>query len=111
MSEDKVTPTKSANNDNKSYDSTTEKYPVLPLRDIVVFPYMVVPLFVGRKKSVRAIEEAMLRNRKIVVCSQKNAKTDDPTKEELFDTATVAEILQLSKLPLKFPAKEFQVLH
>ena len=99
MSEDKVTPTKSANNDNKSYDSTTEKYPVLPLRDIVVFPYMVVPLFVGRKKSVRAIEEAMLRNRKIVVCSQKNAKTDDPTKEELFDTATVAEILQLLKMP------------
>ena len=82
--------------------STTETYPVLPLRDIVVFPYMVVPLFVGRKKSVRAIEEAMLKNRKIVVCAQKNAKTDEPTKDELFTTATVAEILQLLKCLMVF---------
>lgn len=79
--------------------TTKEAFPVLPLRDIVVFPYMVVPLFVGRKKSIKAIEEAMLRNRKIVVCSQKNAKTDDPSKDELFTTATVAEILQLLKMP------------
>ncbi|MFZ5953042.1 MAG: endopeptidase La, partial [Candidatus Rifleibacteriota bacterium] len=60
---------------------------------------MVVPLFVGRKKSIRAIEEAMLKNRKIVLCSQKQAKTDDPEVEDLYETGTVAEILQLLKLP------------
>lgn len=97
--DDKKTPAKAENQPNIPVVSTTEVYPVLPLRDIVVFPYMVVPLFVGRKKSVKAIEEAMLRNKRIVVCAQKNAKTDDPTKEELFTTATVAEILQLLKMP------------
>ncbi|MBR4330163.1 MAG: endopeptidase La [Candidatus Riflebacteria bacterium] len=93
------TPAKADDNVNVPVTKITETYPVLPLRDIVVFPYMVVPLFVGRKKSVRAIEEAMLKNRKIVVCAQKNAKTDDPKKDELFTTATVAEILQLLKMP------------
>ncbi len=93
------TPAKADDSDKIPVISSTEVYPVLPLRDIVVFPYMVVPLFVGRKKSVRAIEEAMLKNRKIVVCAQKNAKTDDPTKEELYSIATVAEILQLLKMP------------
>ena len=76
-----------------------EIYPLLPLRDVVVFPYMVVPLFVGRKKSIRAIEEAMLKNRRIILCSQKQAKTDDPEADELYETGTVAEILQLLKLP------------
>ena len=93
------TPAKADDNVNVPVVKMTETYPVLPLRDIVVFPYMVVPLFVGRKKSVRAIEEAMLKNRKIVVCAQKNAKTDEPKKDELFTTATVAEILQLLKMP------------
>jgi len=74
-------------------------YPLLPLRDVVVFPYMVVPLFVGRKKSIRSIEEAMLKDRKIILCAQKNAKTDDPTVDDLYTTGTVAEILQLLKLP------------
>lgn len=81
-----------SNNDN-------EVYPLLPLRDVVVFPYMVVPLFVGRKKSIRAIEEAMLKDRKIVLCTQKHAKTDEPEASELYTTGTVAEILQLLKLP------------
>lgn len=97
--DDKKTPDKAEEENASQVVNTKEIYPVLPLRDIVVFPYMVVPLFVGRKKSVKAIEEAMLKNRKIVVCAQKNAKTDDPTKEELFTTATVAEILQLLKMP------------
>ncbi|HNW36050.1 MAG TPA: LON peptidase substrate-binding domain-containing protein, partial [Candidatus Ozemobacteraceae bacterium] len=74
-------------------------YPLLPLRDVVVFPYMVVPLFVGRKKSIRSIEEAMLKDRKIILCAQKNAKTDDPAVDDLYTTGTVAEILQLLKLP------------
>ncbi|MBF0547823.1 MAG: endopeptidase La [Candidatus Riflebacteria bacterium] len=73
--------------------------PLLPLRDVVVFPFMVVPLFVGRKKSIRSIEEAMLKDRKIILCAQKQAKTDDPNVEELYNTGTVAEILQLLKLP------------
>ncbi len=87
------------NNDDNSGLVGPEVYPLLPLRDVVVFPYMVVPLFVGRKKSIRAIEEAMLKNRKIILCSQKQAKTDDPEAEELFETGTIAEILQLLKLP------------
>jgi ATP-dependent Lon protease len=86
-------------NDSSENYNQTEIYPLLPLRDVVVFPYMVVPLFVGRKKSIRAIEEAMLKNRKIVLCSQKQAKTDDPELEDLYETGTIAEILQLLKLP------------
>ncbi|HEY9069750.1 MAG TPA: endopeptidase La [Candidatus Ozemobacteraceae bacterium] len=74
-------------------------YPLLPLRDVVVFPYMVVPLFVGRKKSIRSIEEAMMKDRKIILCAQKNPKTDDPSVDDLYMTGTVAEILQLLKLP------------
>ena len=58
--------------------------PVLPLRDIVVFPYMVVPLFVGRKKSVKALEKAMSENQQIVLISQLNAKVEDPKKEDLY---------------------------
>lgn len=84
---------------NPDTSGATEIFPLLPLRDVVVFPYMVVPLFVGRKKSIRAIEEAMLKNRKIILCSQKQAKTDDPEAEELYETGTIAEILQLLKLP------------
>lgn len=84
---------------DSSVPNALEVIPLLPLRDVVVFPYMVVPLFVGRKKSIRAIEEAMLKNRKIILCSQKQAKTDDPEAEELYETGTVAEILQLLKLP------------
>ncbi len=76
-----------------------EVHPLLPLRDVVVFPYMVVPLFVGRKKSIRAIEEAMMKDRKIILCSQKQAKTDDPAMTDLYETGTIAEILQLLKLP------------
>lgn len=76
-----------------------QKYPLLPLRDVVVFPYMVVPLFVGRRRSVRSVEEAMLKNRKIVLCSQKQPQSNDPETGELYSTGTVADILQLLKLP------------
>ncbi|MBP7635540.1 LON peptidase substrate-binding domain-containing protein, partial [Candidatus Ozemobacteraceae bacterium] len=80
-------------------DGIKGAYPLLPLRDVVVFPYMVVPLFVGRKKSIRSIEDAMMKDRKIILCAQKVAKTDDPSVEDLYTTGTVAEILQLLKLP------------
>lgn len=73
--------------------------PVLPLREIVVFPYMVIPLFVGRSLSLKAIEVAMESNREILLVSQKNAKTDSPNIEDLHEVGTVAEIMQLLKLP------------
>ena len=74
-------------------------YPVLPLRDIVVFPHMVVPLFVGREKSVRALEDVMQDDKHILMLTQKTSTQDDPTKEDLYTTGTVGTILQLLKLP------------
>ena len=73
--------------------------PLLPLRDIVVFPYMVVPLFVGREKSIQALEQAMARDKEIVLCAQKKAKTNDPTAEDIYPTGTLSEIIQLLRLP------------
>src|ERR1700759_1172221 len=74
-------------------------YPVLPLRDIVVFPGMIVPLFVGREKSVKALEEVMRDDKHILVVTQKNAQDDDPTPEQNYATGTIASVLQLLKLP------------
>ena len=73
--------------------------PLLPLRDIVVFPSMVIPLFVGRDKSVNALEQVMSSDKKIMLITQKSATTDDPKKDDLFDFGTVANVLQLLKLP------------
>src|ERR1700691_6816702 len=73
--------------------------PVLPLRDIVVFPHMIVPLFVGREKSVRALEEVMNDEKQILLLTQKNAAEDDPTAEGLHTIGTLATVLQLLKLP------------
>lgn len=74
-------------------------YPVLPLRDIVVFPHMIVPLFVGRGKSIRALEEAMGQDKQILLATQKDASDDDPKSEDIFNVGTLANILQLLKLP------------
>ena len=76
-----------------------ETYPVLPLRDIVVFPHMIVPLFVGREKSIRALEEVMKGDRHILLATQKNATEDDPATDAIFSTGTLATVLQLLKLP------------
>jgi ATP-dependent Lon protease len=76
-----------------------ELFPVLPLRDIVVFPHMIVPLFVGRDKSVRALEDVMKDDKKILLVAQKDAGDDDPTAEEIYHVGTVATVLQLLKLP------------
>ena len=73
--------------------------PVLPLRDIVVFPHMVVPLFVGRDKSVKALEKVMAGDKRIMLITQKSASVDDPKKDDLFDFGTIANVLQLLKLP------------
>jgi len=78
---------------------STQSYPVLPLRDIVVFPHMIVPLFVGREKSVRALEEVMQDDRQILLASQKDPTVDDPAAEGIFRTGVLANVLQLLKLP------------
>ena len=73
--------------------------PVLPLRDIVVFPHMVAPLFVGRKQSVNALNNVMLGDKKILLLSQKNSEIDNPSENNLYKLGTVAKVLQLLKLP------------
>lgn len=73
--------------------------PVLPLRDIVVFPHMIVPLFVGREKSVRALEAVMKEDKQILLVAQKNAAQDDPSADDIYPIGTVSTILQLLKLP------------
>ena len=78
---------------------TIESYPVLPLRDIVVFPHMIVPLFVGREKSIRALEEVMKADRLILLATQMNAADDDPAVDTIFKAGTLASVLQLLKLP------------
>ncbi len=78
---------------------TVESYPVLPLRDIVVFPHMIVPLFVGREKSIRALEEVMRADKLILLATQINAADDDPSPDAIFKTGTLASVLQLLKLP------------
>ncbi len=74
-------------------------FPVLPLRDIVVFPHMIVPLFVGREKSVRALEDVMKDDKQILLVTQKNAAQDDPTPADIYAVGTVGTVLQLLKLP------------
>ena len=74
-------------------------YPILPLRDIVVFPYMIVPLFVGREKSVKALEQVMNSEKKILLVAQKDASLDEPGAEDLYLMGTLANVLQLLKLP------------
>ncbi|HLT76520.1 MAG TPA: LON peptidase substrate-binding domain-containing protein, partial [Ferrovibrio sp.] len=74
-------------------------FPVLPLRDIVVFPHMIVPLFVGREKSVRALEDVMKDDKQILLVAQKNAGQDNPSAEDIHSVGTIASVLQLLRLP------------
>ena len=73
--------------------------PLLPLRDVVIFPHMVAPLFVGREKSIRALEEAMKTDKKILLSAQKDAKTNDPGPEDIYSIGTVGTIVQMLRLP------------
>ncbi|MCP3870572.1 MAG: endopeptidase La [Gammaproteobacteria bacterium] len=77
----------------------TNTAPVLPLRDVVVYPHMVIPLFVGREKSIKALDTAMQDNKQILLVAQKSAEVDDPKIKDLYDVGTLANILQLLKLP------------
>ncbi|HEB55682.1 MAG TPA: endopeptidase La, partial [Gammaproteobacteria bacterium] len=77
----------------------TKRVPVLPLRDVVVYPHMVIPLFVGREKSIKALEAAMEGDKQILLSAQRSASTDDPAKEDIYSIGTLSNILQLLKLP------------
>ena len=79
--------------------SGADVYAVLPLRDIVVFPHMIVPLFVGREKSIRALEQVMKADKQILLATQKNAADDEPSTEDIYRIGTLASVLQLLKLP------------
>ena len=87
------------NNNPNNPKPTGRVLPLLPLRDIIVFPHMVVPLFVGREKSISALEEAMNNDKEILLAAQKLAKTNDPTPEDIFEMGTVGTIIQLLRLP------------
>ena len=73
--------------------------PLLPLRDIVIFPSMVVPLFVGREKSIKSLQEVMKSDKSIVLVAQKNSEIDDPTEKDLYGYGCLGKVLQLLKLP------------
>jgi len=80
-------------------ENSDKVYPVLPLRDVVVYPHMVIPLFVGRDKSVQALDRAMDGNKQILLAAQKSASEDDPKIDEIYRIGTLSNILQLLKLP------------
>jgi len=84
---------------NKEFLSIPDKLPLLPIRDIVVFPYMVLPLFVAREKSIKSLEEALAKDRLIFLVSQKNLSEDEPTLKDLYRVGTVALVMKMLKLP------------
>lgn len=83
----------------KDDEYKSQGLPVLPLRDVVIYPHMVIPLFVGRDKSIKALEAAMVQNKQIFLVAQKQSQQDDPQVEDLFEIGTVSSVLQLLKLP------------
>jgi ATP-dependent Lon protease len=86
-------------NDGEKKKPVIRNLPLLPLRDIIVFPYMVVPLFVGRERSISALERAMAEDKEIVLAAQKKAKTNEPTPDDIFSVGTIGQIIQLLRLP------------
>src|SRR5438552_2910580 len=87
------------NDDDSTKSAKARKLPLLPLRDIIVFPHMVVPLFVGREKSINALEEAMAHDKEILLAAQKKAKTNEPMPDDIFAIGTLGVIIQLLRLP------------
>src|ERR1051325_4761315 len=85
--------------DVNEYATNLLELPLLPLRDVVVFPHMVIPLFVGRPKSIKALETAMESGKSILLVAQKSAAKDEPSPEDLYDIGSIANILQMLKLP------------
>ncbi len=95
----KIVAKKSSEKKEIDFDANGGIFPVLPLRDIVVFPHMIVPLFVGREKSIAALEEVMQNDKQILLVTQKSAGDDDPSPAAMYDIGTLASVLQLLKLP------------
>ncbi len=89
----------SSNDQDESTLTVSKVLPVLPLRDVVVYPHMVIPLFVGRKKSIKALETAMEQDKKILLVAQQSASLDDPQPDDIYSIGTLSNILQLLKLP------------
>ena len=87
------------NDENNQESNLINNIPVLTLRDVVVYPHMVIPLFVGREKSIRSLDEAMENNKQILLVAQKSAEVDEPGPDDVFEVGTLATILQLLKLP------------
>ena len=85
-----------------SNDNNIKVVPVLPLRDVVVYPYMVIPLFVGRDKSIKALEQATDESKQILLVAQKDSSEDAPDTDGLYETGTLANILQLLKITNNF---------
>ena len=96
---DQVDPGADRGSERSAHPGTGDVMAVLPLRDIVVFPHMIVPLFVGREKSVRALEAVMQDDKQILLVAQSNATQDDPSVDDIYRLGTVSTILQLLKLP------------
>src|ERR1700761_3390013 len=82
-----------------STSSGVQKLPLLPLRDLIIFPHMMMPLFVGREKSINALEEAMSKQTDIVLAAQRDAKTNSPEPKDIYSVGTVGTIIQLLRLP------------
>src|SRR6202140_4199054 len=82
-----------------SSGSGIQKLPLLPLRDLIIFPHMMMPLFVGREKSINALEEAMSKQTDIVLAAQRDAKTNSPEPKDIYSVGTVGTIIQLLRLP------------
>src|SRR3989454_6442812 len=85
--------------DNTPAGGAGVRVPLLPLRDIIVFPHMVVPLFVGRQKSIKALEEAMNKQKYILLAAQREAKTNDPAEDDIYRVGTLGTVVQLLRLP------------
>ena len=84
---------------SKTEKQVIEKLPLLPLRDLIVFPHMMMPLFVGRDKSIAALEDAMSNRTDIVLVAQRDAKTNNPEPEDIYEIGTLGTIIQLLRLP------------
>ena len=86
-------------NVNAAAQGIPDALPVLPVRDVVIFNYMILPLFIGREKSVQAVESALKNGRHLLVCAQREESTDDPAPEDLYSVGTVVQIMRLLKMP------------
>jgi len=85
--------------DYSGQEPSTELLPLLPLRDIVIFPHMVTPLFVGRPRSINALEGAMEKDKLVFLATQKDPKNDEPQAEDIYEIGTVGQVIQMLKLP------------